>query len=147
METTPALPELNPDSRASLNHMSTAESDCLATALELQLLLKEEADILKRFAGSELLWLIPKKEMLVSELGQKLNMDKAGGGSTMSSNQLKVLLGEIDELNRTNGLFILRTLSYWQDLLSIFSPQTYGPSRDGSRPAPALRGHAFSREI
>lgn len=147
MEPTPALPELNPDPRVSLHHPSAADSDCLATALELQLLLKEEADILKRFAGSELLWLIPKKEMLVSELGQKLNADKAGGGSTLSSDELKVLLGEIDELNRTNGLFILRTLSYWQDLLSIFSPQTYGPSRDGSRPAPALRGHAFSREI
>ncbi|MHC1725555.1 MAG: hypothetical protein AB9866_06020 [Syntrophobacteraceae bacterium] len=147
-EPTYAVPELDPNPGASLNQADEAESECLTTARELRILLQDEAGILKRFAGSELLWLIPKKELLINELGQKLNTRFSGQRSPSNADHLRSLLGEIDEMNRSNGLFILRTLSYWQDLLSIFSPRTYGPAGEGSRsPAPAIRGRAFSREI
>jgi hypothetical protein len=119
------------------------------TALELHEVLREEAEILRRFAGAELLRLVPRKEFLVSEMEWKLEAAKeAGAGPFTASDSFKLLLGEISTLNASNGAFIEKTLSYWQDLLSIFLPPSYGPAgKAGRSPAGSLRGLTFEREI
>ena len=100
-----------------------------ASALELLEVLREEAEILRRFAGAELLRLVPKKEYLVSELEWKLEAAReAGEGFLPASDSFKALLREISKLNTSNGVFIEKSLSYWQDLFSIFSPPGYGPA-------------------
>ena len=134
---------------AGHSQMDSSESECLATALELRELLKEEADVLSRFAGTELLWLTSRKESLINEMGWKLNSLKCSGAKPLRiSDTLKEVLGEIDQLNRSNGVFIQRSLAHWEDFLSIFSPPSYGPGGDAARtPVSAPRGRAFSREI
>jgi flagellar biosynthesis/type III secretory pathway chaperone len=127
----------------SLN--TEAESECLLAAQELHRVLQEEADILRRFAKADLLHVISKKEFLLNELGQKLQSLKDADEQAMSiSGPLKDILKKIDQVNRSNRLFIQRSLGYWQDLLSIFIPSGYGRSRSGSA---VPRGFAFSREV
>jgi flagellar biosynthesis/type III secretory pathway chaperone len=128
---------------------SPFHSECLPTALELLEVLRNEAEILKRFAGAELLRLVPKKEYLVSELEWKLQSAKeAGEGSVPASDSFKALLGEIGKLNTSNGVFIEKSLSYWQDFLSIFSPPSYGPAGKKARRQERLpKGLTFAREI
>ncbi|MGA2733654.1 MAG: hypothetical protein ABSG35_13830 [Syntrophobacteraceae bacterium] len=128
---------------------SPFHSECLPTALELLEVLRNEAEILKRFAGGELLRLVPKKEYLVTELEWKLQSAKeAGGGFLTASDSFKSLLSEISTLNTANGVFIEKSLSFWRDFLSIFSPPSYGPAgkktRRGVRPP---KGVTFAREI
>ncbi len=60
---------------------SPFQSECLATALELLEVLRKEAEILRRFAGAELLRLVPKKEYLVSELEWKLEAAREARGA------------------------------------------------------------------
>lgn len=124
-------------------------SECLATALELLDVLRKEADVLRRFAGAELLELVPRKEYLVCELEWKLqSAGDAEADSFGDSDSFRTLLGEIGRLNRSNGIFIEKSLSYWRDLLSIFSPPSYGPAgRAAKRPAFSPKGMALSREI
>ncbi len=124
------------------------EKECIETALQLRSVLNEESDLLKRFASNELLWLMPRKELLIGELQRSLPPFKRTDGSpAFISDNLKNLLSEIDEQNRSNGLFIKKSLSYWQDLLLIFSPRGYG--RDSSSRPGGLspRGISFCREI
>jgi flagellar biosynthesis/type III secretory pathway chaperone len=125
------------------------ESECISTAQELHLVLKEEADILRRFAKADLLRLISKKEFLINELGQKLQCLKDADGHVIPiSGSLKDLLEKIDQLNRSNRFFIQRSLAYWQDFLSIFIPAGYGPSGGSPGPgSPLPRGFSFSREV
>ncbi len=128
---------------------SPFQSECIASALELLGVLREEAGILKRFAGAELLRLVPKKEYLVSELEWKIRSARNEGGSFMpASDSFKAVLREIDELNTTNGVFIEKSLAYWQDLLSVLLPQGYGPAgKKTKRPACSQRGLTYEREI
>ncbi len=121
---------------------SPFHSECLATALELLEVLREEAGILKRFAGAELLRLVPKKEYLVRELEWKLQSAKEAGKAFFRlRTPLRPCLREIDKLNTSNGVFIEKSISYWQDLLSVFLPQGYGPAgKKTRRPARAPRG-------
>jgi flagellar biosynthesis/type III secretory pathway chaperone len=149
MESSPAILESPPHAGALPDPSSPFQSECLATALELLEVLREEAGILKRFKGAELLRLVPRKEYLVRELEWKLQSAKeAGEAFPPASDSYKALLREIDELNTTNGVFIEKTLSYWQDLLAIFLPQGYGPAgkKTASQARPP-RGLAFAREI
>ena len=139
----PAHPDALPDQN------SPFKSECLPTALELLAVLRQEAEILKRFAGAELLELVPKKEYLVNELEWKL---KSAGVSDLAairaSDSFKALLDEITKLNASNGIFIEKSLYYWQDLLSIFMPPSYGPAGEKIKgPARAPKGVAFSREV
>ncbi len=128
---------------------SPFQSECLATALELHKALQEEADILRRFDGAELLWLIPKKEYLISELEWKLESARqTADGVFVAPDRLKRLLEEIAELNASNGNFIQKSISYWQDLLSIFVPPSYGPAGEPARSGPSsARGMAFKTEV
>lgn len=149
MEASPATFESPLHAGALPDQDSPFHSECLATALELLEVLREEAGIIRRFKGAELLQLVPRKEYLVRELEWKLQSAKnAGKGLLPVSDSYKALLGEIDKLNTSNGVFMEKAISYWHDLFSIFSPQGYGPSGKKSMPqARALRGLAFEREI
>lgn len=126
---------------------NTAESECLATARELHLVLREESGILKRFAGSELLQVIAKKEFLICDLGNKLGSLTQTGRVPVAS-PLGDILGEIDRMNNANRFFIEKSLEHWQDLLSLFCPSGYGPTGETQRSGPpSAKGYAFSREI
>lgn len=124
-------------------------SECLSSALELFEILQQEERILKRFAGAELLALVPKKEYLVCELEWKLEAARnSGADNGVVSDAFKALIGEITRLNTSNGVFIEKSLSYWQDLLAIFVPPSYGPSGKASTRLPSSpRGVSFSREV
>ncbi len=149
MNSSPAIPESISHLNAGHDHVGSSESECLTTALELRELLEEEADVLKRFAGAELLWLVSRKESLINEMGWKINaLKRQYGESLRISDTLKEVLGDIDRLNRSNGIFIERSLAHWEDFLTIFSPPSYKPGGDTTRlPIPAQRGRAFCREI
>jgi len=124
-------------------------SECLSSALDLLEILQEESRILKRFAGAELLALVPKKEYIVNELEWKLeSVRESGANNFAASDTFKALMGEINKLNTSNGVFIEKSLSYWQDLMGIFMPPSYGPTGKASRRMPSSpRGAAFSREV
>jgi hypothetical protein len=129
--------------------MTNAETECISAARELLLALKEEADILRRFAKADLLRLISKKEFLINELGQKLQCLKNEDGQIIAiSEPLKDLLKQIEQLNRSNQFFIQRSLAYWQDLLSIFIPTGYRPPGGSTNTGSAApKGFSFSREV
>ncbi len=149
MESSPVMFESFSHSSVLPDENSPFQSECLASALELLGVLREEAGILKRFAGAELLRLVPKKEYLVSELEWKLQAaQKEGEGFVAASDSFKALLREIGELNTTNGVFIEKSLSYWQDLLSVLLPRGYGRAgKKAGHPACSQRGLTFEREI
>ena len=124
-------------------------ADCLTSVLELLGVLREEAQILKRFAGAELLALVPKKEYLVTELEWKLKSAReAGEDSFMGSDYFSGLLNEMIQLNASNGVFIKKSLSYWRDLLSILLPPSYGLSGKTAavRRHSLPKGRAFRRK-
>src|SRR5208283_3974855 len=107
MESSPVVFESLSHPGVLPNQDSPFHSECLTTALELLEVLREEAAILRRFAGAELLRLVPKKEYLVNELEWKLESAGQGeGGSFTVSDSFKALLGEIAKLNAANGVFI-----------------------------------------
>jgi hypothetical protein len=149
MESSSAALEGHSRPGVSPDQTSPFQSECLATALDLLEVLRSEAEILRRFAGAELLRLVPKKEYLVSELEWKLQSAKeAGEGVLSASDSFKALLSEIIKLNTSNGVFIEKSLSYWRDFLSIFTPPSYGPSgKKARRPARPPKGRTFTREI
>jgi flagellar biosynthesis/type III secretory pathway chaperone len=149
MYPSPAIPESISHLDNGHSHVDLPESECLAAASELRELLKEEADVLSRFAGTELLWLTPRKESLINEMGWKLNSLKCLEGEPLRiSHALKEVLSDIDRLNRSNGVFIQRSLAHWEDFLTIFSPPSYGRGGDTPRPLVSQpRGRAFSREV
>ena len=126
-----------------------AESDCLLTAQELHRVVTQESEMLKRFAKAELLRLISRKEFLVNELGQKLQCLKTADGRIPSLLEpLKDLLVKIDRINRSNHIFIQRSLAHWQAFLSVLIPSGYGPPGEHSRyRARVPRGFTFSREV
>ncbi len=126
-----------------------AETECIDTAVQLQFVLEEEAEKLKRFAGAELIEVISRKEFLVEELSQRLGRLKPEPNArpTVSAN-LKAVLERIDSLNRSNRHFIQNSLSHWRDMISILCPAGYGPKAERTTAsAEARKGMAFSREI
>ena len=135
--------------RGSQPQNGDAGTECIEIARELLLVLEEEAEKLKLFAGAELLEVISRKEFLVEELSQKLGPLKSTAGSQHAvPAPLKTLLEKIDALNRSNKHFIQNSLSHWQDLLSLLCPVGYGPSAEGKTGgANPPKGLAFSREI
>jgi flagellar biosynthesis/type III secretory pathway chaperone len=133
----------------ALSTFAEAESECFATAWELHQVLEEEADILKRFAKDELLKLIPRKQFLTNEMGQKLQCMKNADGLLISMEaSLKDLLGKINRLNRSNRVFIERSLAHWKAFLAILVPSGYRPPGENPRACPAVpRGFTFNREV
>lgn len=142
-----------------MDHEGTVMSEtidaALAVAEELLRVLEEEAEILKHFKSEELLNLLPRKELLVGDLHQKmiaLSASESDGRKTEWDSlraRLKSRLNEIQKLNDSNRVFIEGTLSYWQEFLDIFRrPSLYGSGRQGAQnQAYALKGLAFSKEV
>ena len=149
MESSPLVFESLSHPGALPNQDSPFQSECLVTALELLEILREEAEILKRFAGAEPPAACPKERVSGQRNGVETPISqRSRGGIFTASESFKVLLGEISQLNASNGAFIEKTLSYWQDLLSIFLPPSYGPAgKTAMGPARSLRGLSFRREI
>ncbi len=125
------------------------DSEFLDTALELLESLRAEEKVLKRFSGAELLTILPKKEYLVNELEWKLRSARESKARSFAvSDAFKALLAEINRLNKANGVFIKRSLSYWRDLESILSPPGYGRTgRKGASYVCPPRGLTFRREV
>lgn len=125
------------------------DSQFLGTARELLDALRAEEQILKKFSGAELLALLPKKEYLVNELEWKLKSARKSDGDLFAvSDSFKTLLGEICRLNASNGAFIEKSLSYWQDLHAILSPSGYNRTgKKEGRSVRAPKGVTFQREI
>ncbi len=125
------------------------DRELLEAALELLEALRAEEQILRKFAATELLALLPKKEYLVNEFGWKLKSAmNADAGSFTVSDALKPLLAEICRLNASNAIFIKSALSYWRELQAILLPQSY--SRNGRKDCDAVRppnGITFAREV
>jgi len=150
MESGVAVVETLPHPGALPDVDSHFHSECLNSAMELLDVLEAEAQLLRRFAGPELLALVPKKEYLVSELEWKLKSAReAGADAFTGSASFRDLLGRISRLNTSNGVFIKKSLSYWRDLLSVLLPPGYGPggSVASVRPQPTPKGMAFRRKV
>ncbi|MDR3570024.1 MAG: hypothetical protein P4L43_18530 [Syntrophobacteraceae bacterium] len=126
-----------------------SDSRFVSTALELLEALRAEEQIIRRFSAAELLALLPKKEYLVNELEWKLRAAKDSNEPCFAvSDSFKAILAEISRLNTANGVFIERSLSYWQDLQAILLPPGY--SRTGGKGATSARpprGLTFQQEI
>ena len=145
----PAASQTLPRFDAPACQTGCSDSPFLGTALELLEALRAEEQILKSFAGAELLTLLPRKEYLVNELEWELrDAREANDGSLPVSDSFRAVLVEIGRLNTSNGVFIERSLSYWQDLQAILSPPGYGPA--GGKGKPYLSpppGLTFRREV
>lgn len=122
------------------------EVECIAAATELQTVLEEEAQLLKRFAGAELVRLLSRKEFSVRELSGRLaDLKRAKGDGCKAGAPLRKMLAKIDRLNRANDIFIQGSLAHWRELLSLLRPAAYGPGAEkGLKPPP--KGLSFRRE-
>ena len=125
------------------------ELECIGAARELQMVLEEESELLRRFAGAELVRLLSRKEFSIEDLFNKLEGLKASrGGKNAVTGPLREILEKIEAMNRSNRIFIQSSLSHWQDLLSLLCPTGYGPTAEmGKSGTPAPKGLSFSREI
>ncbi len=124
------------------------EKPCLDCARRLHQTLEQEALVLKKFSGSELLPLIATKEFQVGELGRELARLKDGREKISLSGPLRDVLTSIERLNRSNRLFVQSSLAYWQELLSILCPAGYGPGAEAQKSGSQTpKGLSFSREI
>ena len=128
---------------------SGRETEFFGTALELLETLRAEEQILKRFSGPELLALLPQKEYLANELEWKLRSAKESASDSFEvSDSFRALLDEIKRQNASNGVFIQRSLSYWQDLEAILLPPGYGRTgRKGPGSMRPPRGVTFRQEV
>lgn len=122
---------------------------------QLEGLLGQEAETLRRFENSKLLKILHRKESLVRELAAKLNdFQKVKNGHTDVSQapqylSLKTCLREIQRLNRSNQAFIRGTLSHCQHFIDCLCPSSYRP-RPGHEPRQeltAFKGLTFRKEV
>jgi len=128
---------------------------CHSVARELLATLQKETAILKGFRTQELLELLPDKLVLVQELGsmmKELQSSPAKSGTKPAHPEmaaLKVTLVEVKKANQLNQLFIKGTLEYWQGLMALFCPSTYGNPLGPAPHKAALppRGFTFSKEV
>ncbi|MFP5211826.1 MAG: hypothetical protein ACLGPL_00460 [Acidobacteriota bacterium] len=128
----------------------TTLRECASTVEEMLDVLREEARILRRFDGKELIGLLPRKEFLVAELAERLSsLRKVREEAGDDLEPIRQALGEVEDLNRSNRVFVEGTMDYWQGLLTILQPASYGPGmEDGARKAgAAYKGLAFRREV
>ncbi|MGV8074858.1 MAG: hypothetical protein AB2L11_09935 [Syntrophobacteraceae bacterium] len=128
---------------------------CIEKAESLLEILVEEAEILRRFSGSELLELLPQKERLSAELREDILRleevkwkDEACVIGSSGYGLLQVRLKEIMRINESNLVFISETLSHYTDLLGCFRPSSYGPDVDESAKQKKIncKGMMFTKE-
>jgi len=77
------------------------------------------------------------------------NQQKLEKALIEKKSSLKQLLTEIEKQNYRNHIFIQGSLSYFQDLLSVFIPGTYGPAQQGilQKQQPTTKGLTLNREV
>jgi flagellar biosynthesis/type III secretory pathway chaperone len=130
--------------------------ECNSMAEELLHVLQRETACLRGFQSKELLQILPRKELLTRELESGLKSlqlrrgELGEEGDTPHLAALRRTLAEVHRANRFNQVFIKGSLDYWQGLMAVFSPQTYGlgsGSSPASPPGPAPRGFTFSKEV
>lgn len=128
--------------------------ECKSIAEELLRVLQRETSCLREFDSQGLLRLLPAKELLLRELGAGLRSLKLCRGELTEDQapphfaDLRRSLEDVHRANRFNEVFIRGSLDYWQGLMAVFSPQTYGPGPglSSNQPSPATRGFTFSKE-
>jgi hypothetical protein len=129
--------------------------DAHELALQLEQLLGQEAETLRRFEKQELLKILHRKESLIRELAAKLkDLEKAKNGHKDMSQapqylSLKTCLRNIEKLNRSNQAFIQGTLSHYHHFIDCLCPSSYHP-RSVSEPRQGLaafKGLTFRKEI
>lgn len=136
--------DTSPDATISTENL---EAECLVAATELQSILEEEALILKRFGGAELLPLVSRKQFTICELARKLDsLRPSQSGLLDLSEPLKQKLRIINAMNHSNRYFIQDSLSLCRDMLSILRPPSYGPT-NGTKAPHAPKGRSFNREV
>jgi len=137
------------------------QDDILAAAMskaeQLLQILGEETEILKRFNNQALMNILPRKELLVRELVDRVsslkrrNEESRKIPATPECSRLKARLAEIDELNRANQVFIEKSLAHFGDFLDCICPSNYGPGQDGQAPSrhksATFKGLSFRKEV
>jgi flagellar biosynthesis/type III secretory pathway chaperone len=122
---------------------------------QLEQLLGQEAETLRRFENQELLKILHRKESLIRELAAKLDdLEKAKDGHTDVRQtppylSLKSCLRRIEKLNRSNQAFIEGTLSHYQHFIDCLCPSSYH-RRHANEPRQELatfKGLTFRKEI
>jgi len=122
---------------------------------ELARLLGQEAATLRQFDNGKLLTILHRKESLVRELADKVNVvHKARERHPEVSHDphyqsLKTCLGEIERLNRSNQAFIEGTLSHYQRFIDCLCPSSYHPRRasEPRQELAAFKGLTFRKEV
>ncbi|RPJ10033.1 MAG: hypothetical protein EHM36_03665 [Deltaproteobacteria bacterium] len=130
-------------------------SACLSLTDELLRILKNEAEILRRFRNRELLEILARKESLVKELSKGLfaladmknENDEVLGDPRYDL--LRSSLKEAGRINQTNHAFIEGSLSYYRDFIDSLFPPAYGPRPEGQPRQELLgvKGLTFRKEI
>lgn len=126
---------------------------CQASASRLLDILSEESRILRKFKPDELLALLPAKQMLVKELEVDLralcgaDIERWKSEMSVDALPLRFTLAEIEKLNSANGVFVQGSLDFWEGLLSVLNPASYGPGREPASPPTNLKGRSFNREV
>lgn len=147
-------PRSQHDNPASPGSREVLAVECKFIAEELLRVLQLETSCLREFNSQELLRVLPTKELLLRELRlglKSLQLHRTEVGEEQNSPHLADLrksLEDVHRANRFNEVFIKGSLDYWQGLMTVFSPQTYGPGPGlpPSQPGPAARGFTFSKE-
>lgn len=121
------------DEMAHLPDEKDLALECSDTANLLIDVLERESGILRRFAQNELVDVLSRKEGLIHELDQRLkdllktNPRQGDAASNAALRVLRERLRKIDALNRKNAMFIQGALSFFRDLLGVFTAPGYGP--------------------
>ncbi len=128
---------------------------CISKADSLLQLLKEEAEMLRKFKSDALLGILPRKERLSVELRESVlllkEQEKESGIDEKTSadyNTLRRSLKEIAQLNESNRIFINGSLTYCNELLDCYGSSGYGPGmREAARRRPInCKGLVFRKE-
>ncbi len=101
----------------------------LITARELLDVIRRENAVLQRLEADALLEILPRKELLINRLQHQLSscpVRKDGSAAGPGDGSLNECLDQIRALNETNRVLIEKSLQYWQDMLNVFVPRTYG---------------------
>ena len=121
-------------------------------ASQLLQLVREEALVLERLDGNQLLELLPRKEALVRLLEQRMAAPDVLSGQSENEavrGTLRECLAQIRAENQRNRRFIENSLEYWRDLVGLLVPATY--DRTGTEAVPthhaALCGARINREV
>jgi len=127
----------------------------VSKAEELLQVIQEEAAILKRLDNQALMAILPRKELLIRELVDKITILKHKSDESQTIHEdpaysrLKGCLADIDRINRSNQVFIESSLAYFDDFLDCICPSNYGRGQEGLlRHKPAnFKGLSFRKEI